>query len=147
VKTIMEHKLTLLESQLQELKVCMYMHLKRNSVWQVFHHYTDSRAMCTQERWHSSNRTVPARDLGDYAVWPTNTKGTVAKLGGKTKITVDLLGRKKGAIEIPRTIIHVDILNKRRNGSHCPLSSTVPEIHQEIISKVGGEVKITVRFF
>ena len=32
VKTIMQHKLTLLESQLQELKVCMYMHLKRNSV-------------------------------------------------------------------------------------------------------------------
>jgi len=36
----------------------------------------------------------------------------VAKLGGKTKITVDFLGRKKGAIEIPRTIIHADILNE-----------------------------------
>ena len=41
VKTIMEHKLTLLESQLQELKVCMYMHLKRNSALKgiVYDHF------------------------------------------------------------------------------------------------------------
>jgi len=39
-------------------------------------------------------------------------KSTVAKLGGKTKIFVDFLGRKKGAIEIPRAIIHADILNE-----------------------------------
>ena len=38
-------------------------------------------------------------------------KSTVAKLGGNTKITVDFLGRKKGAIEIPRAIINADILN------------------------------------
>jgi len=38
-------------------------------------------------------------------------KSTVAKLGGKTKITVDFLGRKKGAIEIPRTTIKRCISN------------------------------------
>ena len=39
-------------------------------------------------------------------------KSTVAKLGGNPKITVDFLGRKKGGIEIPRTIIYTDILNQ-----------------------------------
>jgi len=39
-------------------------------------------------------------------------KSTVAKLGGNTKITVDFLGRKKGAIEIPRTIINGEMLNE-----------------------------------
>ena len=39
-------------------------------------------------------------------------KSTVAKLGGNTKKTVDFLGRKKGAIEIPREIINADILKQ-----------------------------------
>ena len=68
--------------------------------------------LCTQERWHSSNRTVPARDSGDYAVRQTNTKEYCGKAGWKNKNTVDFLRRKKGAIEIPRTIIHADILNQ-----------------------------------
>ena len=43
------------------------------------------KTMCTQERWHSSNRTVPARDSGDYAVRPTNTKKYRGKAGWKYK--------------------------------------------------------------
>ena len=39
-------------------------------------------------------------------------KFTVAKLGGNPKITVDFLGKKKGAIETPRAIINADILNQ-----------------------------------
>ena len=38
-------------------------------------------------------------------------KSTVAK-GGNTKIAVDFLGKKKGAIEIPRTIINGEMLNE-----------------------------------
>ena len=39
-------------------------------------------------------------------------KSAVAKLGGNLKITVDFQGTKKGAIEIPRTIISEDILKQ-----------------------------------
>jgi len=39
-------------------------------------------------------------------------KTTIAKVGGTTKITVDFEGKKKGAIEIPRTIINGEMLNE-----------------------------------
>jgi len=37
-------------------------------------------------------------------------KSTISKVGGTTKITVDFLGKKKGAVEIPRTIIEGELL-------------------------------------
>ena len=39
-------------------------------------------------------------------------KSTVVKLGGNAKITINFLGRKKGAVEIPREVIDEDILNQ-----------------------------------
>ena len=39
-------------------------------------------------------------------------KSTVVKLGGNAKITVNFLGRIKGAVEIPREVIDEDILNQ-----------------------------------
>ena len=38
-------------------------------------------------------------------------KTALTKLGGNPKITIDFQGRRKGGIEIPRSIINPDILN------------------------------------
>ena len=42
----------------------------------------------------------------------SNIKSTIAKVGGTTKITVDFLGMKKGAVEIPRSVIKGDLLSE-----------------------------------